>query len=227
MLQVDSTYQKSDNKLAIVTERPLTDFEQVLLGMLVSEPLSGYELKKLFTATPAAVYQPSSGALYPALRRLEERGLLRAEAAVPAGRSRRVWHPTEAGLAEHLSWVRQPVQPGRIAHDLDLQLMRFVLMEPLLPREEVLAFLASLIDALEQWVEGMEAYVAGPGRHLPGRHPLLALRHGIVIHQASLDWARATAAELAAEPPTRPAAGQVPVLRQDRPAPPGPAVRRR
>lgn len=198
MLHVDSTYRKRNIKLTVVNERVLTDFEQILLGLLVSQPRSGYELKKLFTASPAAVYQPSSGALYPALRRLEERGLLRVEAAMSAGRrGRRVWHPTEAGRAEHLSWLRQPVQPGRIAHDLDLQLMRFVLMEPLTPQEDVLAFLASLIDALEQWVGGVAAYVAGPGRYLPGRHPLLAIGHGIAIHQASLDWARATAAELA------------------------------
>jgi hypothetical protein len=100
--------------------------------------------------------------------------------------------------------ARQPVQPDRIAHDLPLHLMRFVLMETVAPREDVLAFLASLIDGLEQFVKGMEAYADAAGRQLPGRHPLLALRHGIVMHQASLDWARATAAELAAELPASP-----------------------
>ena len=59
--------------------RPLTDFEQVLLGVIADEPRSGYGLKKLFSSSPASVYQPSPGALYPALRRLEERGLLHAE----------------------------------------------------------------------------------------------------------------------------------------------------
>jgi DNA-binding PadR family transcriptional regulator len=170
--------------------------------MLVNQPRSGYELKKLFTASPAAVYQPSSGALYPALRRLERRGLLRVEADMSAGRrGRRVWHAAGAGRAEHLSWIRQPVQPDRVAHDLPLHLVRFVLMEELAPPADVLAFLSSLTDALEQFVKGMEAYVAGPGRLLPGRHPLLALRHGIAIHQASLDWARATAAELTTQSP--------------------------
>jgi DNA-binding PadR family transcriptional regulator len=183
-----------------VTERALTDFEQVLLGMVVNQPRSGYELKKLFTLTPAAAYRPSSGALYPALRRLEQRGLLRVETATSAGRRNRgVWHPTKDGLTEHLSWLRQPVRPDRIAHELPLHLMRFVLMEDAAPREDVLAFLASLIGGLEQFVKSVEAYADGPGRQLPGRHPLLALRHGIVMHQASLDWARATAAELASE----------------------------
>ncbi len=58
--------------------RPLTGFEQVLLGVIADEPRSGYGLRKLFGSSPASVYQPSPGALYPALRRLEGRGLLRA-----------------------------------------------------------------------------------------------------------------------------------------------------
>jgi hypothetical protein len=45
--------------------RPLTDFEQILLGVIDNEPRSGYGLKKLFNSSPASVYQPSSGALYP------------------------------------------------------------------------------------------------------------------------------------------------------------------
>jgi DNA-binding PadR family transcriptional regulator len=54
-------------------QRPLTDFEQILLGLLARSPSSGYKLKKFFATTPAVVYQPSSGSLYPALRRLEHR----------------------------------------------------------------------------------------------------------------------------------------------------------
>src|SRR5438105_8173062 len=152
-------------------ERPLTDFEQVLLGILVDEPRSGYDLKKMFTTSPAAVYQPSAGALYPALRRLQRRGLLCVEMTVSAGRrGRRVWQPTEAGRAVHLEWVRQPVQPETVASDLGLHLMRFVMMERQVPVAEVRSFLVGLIDALEAFVRGMGEYVASAGQRLPGRH---------------------------------------------------------
>lgn len=181
-----------------MTERPLTAFEQVLLGMLVDQPRSGYDLKKLFTATPAVVYQPSAGALYPALRRLQRRGLLCVEVTVSAGRrGRRVWHPTEAGRAVHLEWVRQPVEPGAVASDLGLHLMRFVMMERQVPIAEVRRFLLGLIEALDSFITGMEDFVASTGHKLPGRHPLLALRHGVLTHRASLEWARSTLAELA------------------------------
>jgi DNA-binding PadR family transcriptional regulator len=182
--------------------RSLTDFEQVLLGLIASEPRSGYGLKKLFNASPASVYQPSPGALYPALRRLEDRGLLRAEKKVSSGRrAQRLYHVTEAGRAVHLDWLRQPVVPDTVVSDLGLHLMRFALMETNLPREAVLAFLADLADALEGFVSGVEQFVAsGTGQSLP-RHAVLALEHGIVMHRASLEWARSAAAALTEQHP--------------------------
>ena len=83
-----------------MAEHQLTAFEQVLLGLVCLSPASGYDLKRIFAATPMGVYQPSSGALYPALRRLEAKDLVRAMApgrASESARRRRVYEPTKAG----------------------------------------------------------------------------------------------------------------------------------
>ena len=53
--------------------RQLTSFEHILMGLVCLSPASGYDLKRTFAATPMGIYQPSSGSLYPALRRLEAR----------------------------------------------------------------------------------------------------------------------------------------------------------
>jgi PadR family transcriptional regulator AphA len=169
--------------------RPLTDFEQVLLGVIDSEPRSGYGLKKMFRASPASVYKPSPGALYPALRRLAARGLLRAEDTPNGRREQHTYHVTEAGRAVHVEWLRQPVVPATVGADLGLHLMRFALMEGHLPRESVLAFLADLEKALDAFVTGMERYVAS-GAQSARPHAELAIAHGIAIHRASLQWAR-------------------------------------
>lgn len=181
-----------------MADRSLTGFEQVLLGLIVDEPSSGYALKAFLTSTPASVYQPSSGALYPALKRLEQHGLLRSGLTVAAGRrSRRVYHATAAGIAAHVAWVSQPVRPETVAQDLGLHLMRFVFIAGLLPRKEVLAFLDSLADALDALVGDLERFsalvregtAAGAGDPV---YSVLALEHGIAIHRASLAWARRT-----------------------------------
>jgi PadR family transcriptional regulator AphA len=161
--------------------------------------MSGYALRRHFRTTPAQVYEPSGGALYPALRRLEARGLLRAEAATSGRRSRRVYTATPAGREATLRWVHEPVDPATVGRDLGLHLMRFVLMERLAPPADVQAFLTSLADALAAFVTSVERYVERTA--LPGSHPRLALEHGLAVHRASLAWARSAAASLASTGP--------------------------
>jgi DNA-binding PadR family transcriptional regulator len=185
--------------------RQLTPFEHILLGLICTAPSSGYDLKRIFAATPMGFYQPSSGTLYPALRRLEQKGLVKAQGPSGHGgqsaRHRRVYEPTQTGRAAHLNWLRTPVEPATVSHDLGLHLMRFVMMEHLLPPEEVLTFLQNLADMLAAFTAQLEQYAAAD---IPGRHPRLALDHGIAIHRASLRWAEQTVAALSADPPASP-----------------------
>lgn len=148
------------------------------------------------------MYQPSPGALYPALRRLVGRGLVSVEEQVSANRRQvRLYHATEAGRAANLDWLRRPVDPASVVNDLGLHLMRFVMMENYLERAEVLAFLTSLADALDGFVSGVERFL-GSGRPMT-RHGRLAVEHGAAMHRASLAWARSTMAELGRETPVR------------------------
>jgi|SRR5580698_5106192 DNA-binding PadR family transcriptional regulator len=176
--------------------RQLTEFEQILLGLICLAPASGYDLKRTFATTAMGVYQPSSGTLYPALRRLERDGLLQAATveASPSARRRRVLEPTPAGRAVHLDWLRTPVATATVARDLGLHIMRFVMMEHALPDGEAAQFLRDLAGALTVFTQGLERYtgVTDPSR----RHPALALNHGLAVHRASLQWALETIALL-------------------------------
>jgi PadR family transcriptional regulator AphA len=179
----------------------LTSFEHVLLGMIFIQPSTGYDLKRRFATTAMGVYQPSSGALYPALDRLERRGLLRSQAPRPVegGRPRRVYHLTEEGRQAHLDWVREPVVPQTAPQDLGLHLLRFVMMAQVLPTVEVIAFLSSLRAALAGFVASLEQSAAAAG--VAGNpYAELAVEHGLAVHRASLAWAERAITRLAAEP---------------------------
>lgn len=182
--------------------RPPTDFEHVLLGCMAREAYSGYGLKRIFSTTPAMAYQPSPGALYPALRRLVSRGLLSAQDTVPpGGRPQRLYRATEEGRAVHQEWLSQPVNPATIGNDLGLHLMRFAMMDDRADRAMARTFLADLASALEAFVTGMESYLASGG-NTAGLFGALAVEHGIAVHRASLNWAKSALSTLAA--PTEP-----------------------
>ncbi|HWG01346.1 MAG TPA: PadR family transcriptional regulator [Trebonia sp.] len=183
----------------------LTSFEHVLLGLVCLSPSSGYDLKRVFATTPMGVYQPSSGALYPALRRLECKGLVQAASSdggreAGSSRRRRVYGPTPAGQAAHVAWLRAPVEPATAGRDLGLHLVRFVLMEHAFSRAEVLGFLGDLRDALAAFTAGLakhsEAMADDPGHS----HARLALEHGLAVHRASLGWAEHAIAALGSAP---------------------------
>jgi PadR family transcriptional regulator AphA len=184
----------------LIMAAQLTPFEHILIGLVCLSPASGYDLKRTFAATPMGVYQPSSGSLYPALRRLEARGLVKAaDATGEPARHRRVYEPTPAGRAAHATWLRTPVDVSTVARDLGLHLMRFVMMEHESSREEVLSFLGDLKDALAAFTAGLERY-AGATAQLDDRHPGLALDHGLAVYRASLRWTRHAIAALRAAP---------------------------
>lgn len=92
--------------------------EFAVLGMLADGPLHGYELRKRLTAVLGTFRALSFGSLYPALRRLEERGLIQnvdttpalGSAAPPlaAKRARVVYALTESGREAFSEWVAQP-----------------------------------------------------------------------------------------------------------------------
>ena len=178
------------------SERALTDFEQILLGLICLADASGYDLKQRLVATPLGVYQPSSGALYPALRRLQQRGLIRARRPVShegTSRRRHVLQASAAGRAEHIAWIREPVEPRTISADLRLHVMRFVMMESLLTPDEVLSFLHGLEDALTAFIAELDHYVATTNG---SNHARLALEHGRAVHCASLAWVTRTITKL-------------------------------
>ncbi len=182
----------------IVPPPQLTEFEHVLLGLICMGPSSGYGLKRAFSTTPLGVYQPSSGALYPALARLAGKGLIRRQGPAEPGRRRLVYEATPTGRTANTTWIRLPVRPETVARDLGLHLLRFVMMEALLSKDEILGWLQDLIEALSIIVDNVErhrtAMLDGP------LHAILALDHGAAVNRASLAWARGTWETIATAP---------------------------
>jgi transcriptional regulator len=85
--------------------------ELIVLQLLRSEPTNGYDLTLRIQATTRDVLNVNAGSLYPALYRLEQKGLLRADwRETESGRRAKVYSVTQAGrkeLAEQrASWER-------------------------------------------------------------------------------------------------------------------------
>lgn len=73
----------------------------IVLQLLRAEPTNGYDLSLRIQTVSRDVLQVNAGSLYPALYRLEERGLIRAEwQATAKGRRAKVYSLTASGVRQ-------------------------------------------------------------------------------------------------------------------------------
>jgi DNA-binding PadR family transcriptional regulator len=185
--------------------RALSPLECALLALIGQAPQAGYDLRKIFADTPFVHFSDSPGAVYPALRELERRGLVspRTDPARPRpagrkatskasapGRRRRPLGITASGRAALRQWLRAPVTRDELAKPLNTPMLRFAFMEEVLGRKACAAFLDHYASALVAYIAELTAYrdtyLAPSPLSQSGR---LAFDSGLRTFQAQLAWA--------------------------------------
>jgi DNA-binding PadR family transcriptional regulator len=161
-----------------------------LMGWLSTKPSSGYDLRKIFALTPLRTFSDSPGAIYPALRRLEERGLIRGHVEDGAGlRRRKIYRLSAVGVSALKKWLSQPVTVEDVIRGMDELMLRFAFMDPVLGRSASREFLSALERELKSYVPTLRQYLKSEQSKMPtsGR---LALESGIRGYEARLRWVR-------------------------------------
>ena len=109
----------------IMRAKPPTNLEYAILGLLHQTPQSGYDLRKIFATTAMGNYSSSPGAIYPALKRLESRGLITGEIdASKELRPRKLFTPSREGKAVFRAWLQEDVGEEDVPRHLDVLMLR-------------------------------------------------------------------------------------------------------
>lgn len=174
----------------------LSVLECAILGLLQQEPRSGYDLMKMFADTAMGSFSGSPGTVYPAVTRLERRGLVRGTTQNAATlRPRRVFRPTPAGVAALERHLRSSVTRDDVVRDPGAVLLRFAFAGELLGAAAATRLLEEFAAAIEAYLPELRAQLAGLAspRQAYGRR---ALQRGIDGLESDLGWARRTAQEI-------------------------------
>jgi len=83
----------------------LSPTARVILGMIRMGKRTGYEIKQLVDVSTRFFWAASYGQIYPELRRLEERGLIKGQHQPSGGRSRTEYSLTPAGERALQKWL--------------------------------------------------------------------------------------------------------------------------
>lgn len=170
----------------------------VILGMVRSEPRSGYEIKALVDNSTRFFWAASYGQIYPELKRLSEAGLIVGADSPTGGRRRTVYEITADGEEELRAWLRQPPHTFEMREEGLLKLF----FADALEREEAV----EIVRAMRAQRLGINAQLRGI-RELKGDiedpFPMIVLDLGIEFTQWFADWCERMEEEILAAPKER------------------------
>jgi len=164
--------------------------ELALLGLISQAPMSGYDLRKVFTTTPMGHFSSSPGAIYPALQRLENSGLIKGTVeGRDTLRPKRVYALTEKGKEGLRQHLEKPVTQDDVIWHVDDLMLRFAFMGDILGREKTLQYLKELLMHVENYIPSLQEHL-NAAREAESPYGAFAMEHGIEMYQAYARWAK-------------------------------------
>ncbi len=169
--------------------------EMTLLGVIGKYgPVTPYAVRQHFAVSPTSRFSASAGSIYPALQRLEERGLVSSRADARGEQARRLYELSKEGLAQLRGWFDAPADSDLEApHDPLRTRLYFI---GLLPKKQQQAFFEAVQEKMKEKLRKDERYVSSYGDTGPERLSRLAAEGGLFVMRARLRWLRKVRDEL-------------------------------
>jgi len=161
-----------------------------LLGLVHQQPMSGYDLRKIFATTAWGTFSDSPGAIYPALRRLEARGLARGTVEESSSlRRRRVFRITPKGLSAFKAWLIKPITHDDVIRRIPDLMVRFSFMDQAVGEVRTAEFLGEFAGKMAAYIPSLQKYLESHASEMT-LSSRLALECGIQEYVSRLRWAR-------------------------------------
>jgi DNA-binding PadR family transcriptional regulator len=177
-------------------EADMSTLSLAILGLISHRPLTGYDIRKAFLTTPMGHFSSSPGAIYPALKRLEEAGWIRSVAAAGrTGRQRVAYEITARGVQAFKEHLSRPVTQEDVTWRLDQLMLRFAFMDGVIGRAKIAQFLQEFAAQMDLHVADLRRYVDSVKGVLPPC-ARLAMESGIQDYEMHAQWAGRAIREL-------------------------------
>jgi DNA-binding PadR family transcriptional regulator len=160
----------------------LTDNEGTLLALVArAEPITAYQIAKVYEESPVSNFNTSKGKIYPMIRRLREAGLLRAKSVRGDARGTELLETTKKGRQAIRAWVKS-IRPTHLLPEDPLRTK--VQSFDLLTREERIEWISELKVELLKKLEDVETY----GREVSVPYQDLVHDNAVRSIRNRMDW---------------------------------------
>lgn len=184
--------------------RDLTSLEYVVLGLLATQPQSGYDIINYFTPAGVHSWSASPGSIYPMLKRLEKQGIIEGELETEREmRPRKIYRLSSLGEELLDNWLREVPHILPLYEQREMAMWRFQFMEGRLTVQEVIHWLDAYLDTLRiydvgrrYWSDATQAAMTEHGQE--SLHKQLILEATLMEINSLRTWLEMARARLAA-----------------------------
>lgn len=162
--------------------------EYVILGLLLEQPMNGYEIKKTIDSSVGLFYKVSYGSLYPALKRLSEKGWITITEQEDA-KNKKIASLLPEGKQHFLIWLAEPLQMFR--NELLLKVFFYDHLDTSVREERLAEYQFSLnqqlkrLEAVQEIVTGELAEAPNPDDHY---YRVSVLTYGLKYMNMQKNW---------------------------------------
>lgn len=128
----------------ILTGEKMLDF--IIMGFLMMGNMSGYEIKRIMSMSTSFFYEASFGSIYPSLRRMEKKGLIRSTILVTGGKNKITYAINAGGRKLFMEWLRSPID---VSKSRPLQLVK-IFFYGMLPKEKAQSLISEYVTEMEK-----------------------------------------------------------------------------
>jgi len=122
-----------------------------LLALLTSEPMTGYDISRLFQSSVGHVWHAPDSQIYPELRKMEAEGLVEAETVDDSRGEKRFYRPTEAGIIAFRHWMDTPLKYALDRDPAHLRAAYFEWADPAAAKRAMRDHIERFEDLRLQW----------------------------------------------------------------------------
>lgn len=161
--------------------------EYIILGLLYVKARSGYDIKKLMEENISMFYKASNGSIYPALRKLEEKGFIGISIERLGHREKKIYQITEEGKKMFKKWLLEPItyNPSNMQECVKVFFLDF--LEPI-ERGQVLNDLEEKLKQSLEELKALEKQYAGEEKIKERYYRMSTLYYGMGICKETLRW---------------------------------------
>ena len=161
--------------------------DQVILGLLSHEALTGYEIKKRIDTALKYFRSASYGSIYPTLSTLVQYGFVTKMEIVEKGRSKIIYTITDTGRRHLKEWLSIPVTKDELRYETLLKLFFGSDVGTQISLKHIENFeekIKSELPYLQKSVKALEG-IQEDDVH---KYYMLTAMFGVKVYQAFLEW---------------------------------------